>query len=306
MRMIARACPVCETAAAARLLTAENIDEGRLGRSAFASRKIPEYMHYRLNECQTCDVVYADPIPAADELGAAYRDANFDSGEAARCAARTYGRLLKSLSLPDKSSAIDIGTGDGAFIKELLAFGFEDVLGLEPSTEAIESAAPNIRLYIRHGLFTSTIVAAESQSLITCLQTIEHVPDPLALCREAMKLLKPGGALLIACHNRCSVVNRLLGMRSPIIDIEHLQLFSPRSARRLLEKAGFANVSIRSYVNRYPLNYWMRLFPIQGKVKSIAISLTEKSAVGRIRLPTPAGNMAVVGYRPMQWRSKGD
>ena len=45
---------------------------------------------------------------------------------------------------------------------------------------------------------------------------------------------------MIVCHDRRAPLNRALGARSPIMDIEHLQLFSQASARALLERTGFA------------------------------------------------------------------
>ena len=56
--------------------------------------------------------------------------------------------------------------------------------------------------------------------------------------KEAFRILKPGGAIFLIGHNRRrSLSARLLGRRSPIFDIEHLQLFSPRSLRQLLISA---------------------------------------------------------------------
>jgi len=297
--MIDRACPVCETSAFAKVFAESTVDAGKLNQFAFASRKVPEYMHHRLMHCEQCDLLYADPVPAPEELSIAYRDAAFDSGEEAGFAARTYGRLLPGIErlLPDKIGALDIGTGDGAFLAELLSRGFTQVQGVEPSSAPIAAAEASIRPLIRHGIFNSADNQSASLALVTCFQTIEHLSDPLAVCRDVLKLLKPGGAMLIACHNRRATTNRLLGRRSPIFDIEHLQLFSPRSAIQLLQNAGFGAVSVQTYVNRYPLHYWARLFPMPSGVKARVIPMMKAIGVGHLAMPMPAGNMAVVGYR---------
>ncbi len=41
-----------------------------------------------------------------------------------------------------RDGALDIGTGDGAFLAELLRAGYTDVIGIEPSSAPIEAAAP--------------------------------------------------------------------------------------------------------------------------------------------------------------------
>ena len=194
-------------------------------------RKRPEYMHWQLAQCLCCDLLYADPAPRPDDLAALYRQADFDSRREAHSAAATYGRLLPRIvpHLPDCRGAVDVGTGDGAFLAELIAHGFNDVGGIEPSTAPIEAADPAVRPLIRHDVFHSGSFEPESLSLITCFQTIEHLADPLSFCRCAWTALKPGGALFLVGHNRRAFSAKVLGRKSPIFDIEHLQLFSLES-----------------------------------------------------------------------------
>jgi len=252
--LVARACPVCGATESTPFAPA-NLDAESLGAFAFASRKLPEYMHFALVTCPTCDLLYANPGPAPGVLEQLYREAAFDAGEESGLAAVTYARQLAKLALPDKRGALDIGTGDGAFLAELLARGFTEVAGVEPSAAPVAQARPEVRPLIRHALFRAADFTPASFNLVTCFQTIEHVPDPLGLCRDARALLRPGGALYLVCHNRRALLARALGMKSPIFDVEHLQLFSPASVRALLERAGFSRVETRPLVNRYPLSY---------------------------------------------------
>ena len=80
-----------------RELAAARIDAGALDEYAFASRKFPEYMHHRLVECPTCDVVYASPVLDLGGIDAAYDAAAFDSKEEATFASRTYAGLVRPL-----------------------------------------------------------------------------------------------------------------------------------------------------------------------------------------------------------------
>ena len=97
-----------------------NIDHEKLDAFAFASRKMPEYMHHRLVECPTCDVLYANPRPGRGRSSAqAYHEAAYDSQDEARFAARAYASFLPKIKahLPDLKGALDIGAGDGAFLR---------------------------------------------------------------------------------------------------------------------------------------------------------------------------------------------
>jgi len=294
---VARPCPLCGSDDDAAVIAPSTVDESTLDRFAFASRKLPEYMHHRLVRCPVCTLVYASPVPDAASLAEAYEDAAFDSGVEAQFASHTYAALVRPLlaRLPRPLRALDVGTGDGVFLERLLELGIDDVSGVEPSAAPVAAAAPRVRDRIVQDVFRAERFEPGSLSLITCFQTIEHVPDPLVFCRDAAGLLAEGGVLMIVCHDWRARVNRALGRRSPIYDIEHVQLFSATSARALLERSGLADVRVRGIRNRYPASYWTRLAPLPRVVKSRALGLLDGSVVGRVAVSLPVGNLVVTG-----------
>lgn len=300
MEMISRACPLCGSSDTSRVFAEANVETERLDSFAFASRKMPEYMHYRLIDCPSCDLLYATPLPSEEYLAAGYGEAAYDSGVEAHYAAATYAHLLAAFTgrLPNRHGALDIGAGDGAFLEYLLECGFDGVVGVEPSRAPIAAARTDIRPLLREGIFRSDDFIPDSFSLVTCFQTLEHLPDPLAMTREVYRLLKPGGAAFFICHNRRALSARLLGRKSPIFDIEHLQLFSPLSARYLLEQAGFTDLMVQRVVNRYPLRYWLRLLPLPQGIKRSLIATLDRMGVGGWSVSIPAGNIALIGFKP--------
>lgn len=301
MKMISRHCPLCGSPDTSGIFAEANFDIDRLDSFAFASRKMPEYMHYRLVSCPACDLLYSSPLPHEDFLTRGYEDAAYDSGVEAQYAAATYARLLSGFvdRLPDRHGALDVGAGDGAFLERLLEYGFDQVVGVEPSRAPVAAARAEVRSLIREGNFDCEDFTSGSFSLITCFQTLEHIYDPLAMTQGVLRLLKPGGAAFYICHNRRALSARLLGRKSPIFDIEHLQLFSPHSARYLLEHTGFTNVALMPVFNRYPLRYWLKLLPLFTKeVKRSLIEIFDRTGVGDLTLQIPCGNIAVVGFKP--------
>jgi len=302
MEMIFRSCPLCGSSNTGRIFAKADFDVERLDSFAFASRKMPEYMHYQLIDCPTCDLLYASPLPRKETLEHGYCDANYDSGVEAHYAAETYAGFLSTIigRLPDRHGALDIGAGDGAFLEHLQEYGFDGIVGIEPSRAPIAAAHADVRPLIREGLFSGDDFPPNSFSLVTCFQTLEHLHDPLEMVRAVRKLLKPGGAVFFICHNRHALSARLLGRKSPIFDIEHLQLFSPRSAHYLLEKCGFEYLRGEEILNRYPLRYWCRLLPLPRKVKHLFIRLLDRLGIGKLPLSVPAGNIAVVGFKTVE------
>jgi SAM-dependent methyltransferase len=297
-QLVARTCPGCG-ASDSRPFADANIDPEALDAFAFASRKLPEYMHYALVLCQKCDLLYANPAPDRKSLEAAYHDAAFDASDESHYAGLTYAGYLPRIAaqLANRDGALDIGTGDGAFLEQLKLHGFTNVIGVEPSAAPVAAAKPEIRPLIRHTPFRCADFAPASFGLVSCFQTIEHVHDPLSLCEDSLRLLRPGGALFLVCHNRRALVARAMGLKSPIFDIEHLQLFSAKSVRALLMRAGFSRVSVHTVVNRYPINYWARLSPIPGAWKPRALEMLRSSGLGRFTVAAPAGNLAAIAYK---------
>ena len=277
----------------------EHVALNRLDGFAFASRKFPEYMHFRQVRCKNCDVVFASPVPDSSWVRSAYRDASFDAGSESACAAMSYGEVVKQIlpSLPETHGALDIGAGDGAFLMELKALGFVHVMGVEPSVEPVRSAAPEIAPMIRNEFFSADNFQRESLDLVTCFQTLEHVEDPLELCRSVHGLLVRGGAFVTVAHDFRAPLARLFGRKSPIYDIEHLQLFSRTSLERLLSTAGFADVSVYGLCNAYPLHYWLRLAPLPSMVKQFLCRRARSSILGQRLIRAKVGNLIAIGYR---------
>jgi SAM-dependent methyltransferase len=295
-----RTCPLCNSPDQSKVIAESNIDLEKLNRFSFASRKIPEYMHPRLIECPTCRLLYGSPVLNPESLADAYHQADFDSGKEAGYAGRTYATETKKVvrHLPDLDGALDIGTGDGAFLERLLELGFRNVAGVEPSVAPYQAAKPENRKMIRLGLFDPADFEVGKLSLATCFQTMEHVPDPLGIAAGVRPLLKPGGAFVIVVHNRNALSAKILGFKSPIFDIEHLQLFNPETARSLFERAGYRNIRVSALYNRYPLSYWLKLLPFPEGIKSGFLRTIEISGLGRVPISLPAGNLVCVGYAP--------
>jgi SAM-dependent methyltransferase len=75
---------------------------------------------------------------------------------------------------------------------------------------------------------------------ITFSHVIEHLPNPLDSLQRSLRLLKPGGRLVVVTPNGQSLGARYFGPDWVAWDPpRHLHVFTPRSLRRLLLGSGF-------------------------------------------------------------------
>ncbi|HET7175766.1 MAG TPA: class I SAM-dependent methyltransferase [Gammaproteobacteria bacterium] len=295
-----RACPICDTPSeVAKLFMEESIDQAKLSGFSYASRKEPEFMCHRLVQCPACDLVYVNEPPKQDELAAAYHVAEYDSSEEADDAASAYIRAVEPVlaRLPQKQRALEIGTGTGIFLEKLASAGFSELVGVEPSSAAIAAAPERRRAWIREGIFREEDFEPGSFDLICCFMTMEHVADPGSIARSAFRLLRKGGVFVTVTHDYRSLVNRVLGRRSPIIDIEHMQLFSARSIRELFVRNGYSQVEVEVFSNTYPLQYWMRLAPLPRVAKRMTVSMLAALRMNRLHFTFNVGNTCAYGFR---------
>lgn len=99
-------------------------------------------------------------------------------------------------------------------------------------------------------------------------------------------------------HDYRAWTARVLRERSPIFDIEHLQLFSRVSLKCLYESSGYEKVEVGRTTEIYPLVYWLKLSPLPSGAKKIVSRLTVQSGFSQISIPLRAGNLWAFGVKP--------
>jgi SAM-dependent methyltransferase len=295
-----RRCPVCfDSNKNSVIFQNENIDKKKITSFTYASRKNPEFMCHEMVRCLNCDLVYVTAPPDKLKLSEAYHTADYDSSEEALDAAETYINHINEVvsKLNSKSKILEIGSGSGDFLYNLKKKGFANLTGIEPSISAINSAHPEIKSHLQEGIFQVDNFQEMKYDLVCCFMTLEHVYDPREISESVNKILKKGGYFVMVVHNYRSLVNRILGRKSPIIDIEHMQLFSKKSIGLLFNKTNYQDIQIKDFYNHYPIKYWIRLSPIPNLIKNIFIKLLHKFNLGNFKIKINVGNIMVSGRK---------
>jgi SAM-dependent methyltransferase len=144
------------------------------------------------------------------------------------------------------ASVIDIGCGGGAFLDLIKGFAGSTV-GVEPAGYYHEGLSRK-----GHLTYASTSEALErwenQLDLAVSFSVLEHVDDPLSFLREAKRLLKKDGRLIISTPNRNDwLLDLLPDAYAPFFyRTAHRWYFTPDSLRALADRAGFTSISVRT------------------------------------------------------------
>ena len=102
---------------------------------------------------------------------------------------------------------VDIGCG-GGILAEALAHKGAEVTGIDLAELSLKVARLHLHeseLDIDYQLISAEEFAEQNTAqfdVVTCLEMLEHVPDPGAIIDAAARLLKPGGRLFLSTLNR--------------------------------------------------------------------------------------------------------
>lgn len=199
---------------------------------------------YGLSRCPDCGFIYASPRPNQDELVAFYNehgDYNSDpepiSPEAARRRTAHYAGLIAK-GRPEARRILEIGGLHGEALYGLMQRGYE-VEGADINQAAIGYAARHYGILIHEGE-TPPEDRAGSFDVLILSHVIEHILDPVAFLRNAGRFLAPGGMVLLEIPGVDTVLFDLFRQDYNMVrPPEHIDFFTRKTARLLLEKAGF-------------------------------------------------------------------
>ncbi len=223
--------------------------------------------------CNDCGLGRLDPLPDLEEVRSFYPDEYY--GEPGTKFQPQVEGLVRwvgerhvsflSRALPAGARVLDVGCGRGVVLGALANRGFE-VHGVEISKEATVGADPRARIRIAPQL-SDAGYEADFFDEVLIWHVLEHLHDPRGTLEEALRILRPGGRLVVAVPNFSSLQARWSGAAWFHLDApRHLYHFPLSSLVRLVEEVGFSIESqhhfslrqnpfgwIQSLLNRFPV-----------------------------------------------------
>ena len=114
---------------------------------------------------------------------------------------------IKSFVNLQGKKVVDIGCG-GGILAESIAQSGADATGIDLSEKALKVAelhALEVGANLTYRSISAEALAAEQPEqydVVTCMEMLEHVPDPASVVQACAKLCKPGGTLFFSTLNR--------------------------------------------------------------------------------------------------------
>ena len=212
---------------------------------------------FDFRECRRCGTLFISPRPTAALLQVYYAEAEgakfwnrhvFPASADIRRERifRPRLRLVADVTVGRPvDTLVDVGAGFGWFAALCVEEGLaRRVIAVEPNPELADSCRRTKAVEVIEAPIEEChdLLAAD---VITCFELIEHLFDPFDLLRACRQGLRRGGLFICTTPNWEGFDVALLRARSDnVAGPRHLQLFTPRALRGLLERVGFGEVVI--------------------------------------------------------------
>ncbi len=114
---------------------------------------------------------------------------------------------IESITNLEGKRVLDVGCGGGILAESLSKAG-ATVTGIDLSTKALKVAELHqleSGTTVRYRSISAEDLAKEepqSYDVVTCMEMLEHVPDPASIVRACANLCKPGGHIFFSTLNR--------------------------------------------------------------------------------------------------------
>jgi SAM-dependent methyltransferase len=204
-----------------------------------------------MSRCGGCGTVFVDPVPDAATLAAAY-PADFYGvrrGETERIEEWFLARRLRIAGPVAGRHVLDVGSGDGKFLRRCRDAGAGSVTGVEPSATG-RTATEVLGIGVVGGL--DELPAGKTYDLVTMWHAFEHAPDPAATAASVAGRVAPGGRLVLALPNVESWEAERFGNDWFHLDLPRHLVFPPAVAlRSLVEREGLRHVRTHRFSAEY-------------------------------------------------------
>ncbi|MBI5449198.1 class I SAM-dependent methyltransferase [Candidatus Gottesmanbacteria bacterium] len=298
--MIATVCALCGKNQDTRELYPATFGLKSISHATFSARRVPDQVHYRLVKCDRCGLIFSNPIFSPAEITKFYHRSICTYDEQITYVTETYLASFEMIrrKIPKQPKVLEVGCGNAFFLEKLRVRIGAKVWGVEPGESMVAQAPASVQKHIICDIFKPHQFKNNTFDVVFCFHTLDHMTDPNSFVREAFRILKPGGFVMVVVHDTDGWSVKLFGERSPIFDIEHIYLFNKKTLAQLFRNHKFGVVDAFDLRNTYPVSYWLRMSGFPSYVKEVGQKVLSILGLSHIPFSFPGGNIAFIAQKP--------
>ncbi len=160
---------------------------------------------------------------------------------------------LKHIAIEKHYTILDVGCGGGRTVHKLAGIATEGkVYGIDFSEESVTASRGTNKLLIemgrveiRHGSVSSLPFSDHMFDLVTAVETHFYWPDLVADMQEVLRVLKPGGKLIIIAEGyKGGKSDRYQKLVEKLVELMKIPWLSVYEQSELFSKAGYADIEM--------------------------------------------------------------
>jgi SAM-dependent methyltransferase len=182
-----------------------------------------------------------------------------------------YPMMAKELDLRPEDVLLEVGCGSARLLAEQ-ASHVRSIAGLDASEIQVRMARERLAERIAAG--TAEVVLGDAMALpwedgrfsvVSCLNCLKFVPDPPKALAEMHRVLRPDGRLVVTIDKQADKWGR-----SNEVDAMGQWQWGMDDCRRMMEEAGFADVSVADMPTRLGLQFVRGTKPASPPVTDVS------------------------------------
>jgi 2-polyprenyl-3-methyl-5-hydroxy-6-metoxy-1,4-benzoquinol methylase len=191
--------------------------------------------HLSIFLCNKCGFKFCQEASTITKFYEEMKDEDYIEGENPRA---TQAKKLIDYALKWKSGSeeklLDVGAGAGILVKEATNIGFL-AEGIEPSEYLTDRARKN-NINVHRGVLDDYKFSYKFD-VITCIDVIEHVSDPIKLLKGIFANLEKNGIAIIVTPDIDSLMSKIMKWKWWHIRVAHVAYFNKKTLEIALNKA---------------------------------------------------------------------
>jgi 2-polyprenyl-3-methyl-5-hydroxy-6-metoxy-1,4-benzoquinol methylase len=195
----------------------------------------------RIEQCQSCGFKQCVDLNSVLSFYQDLEDPAYDEGREQR--GLQARKILEAVNAFARGKRLlDVGAASGILLEQAAKIGFDGV-GVEPSRQ-LARAAVERSLKVHLGTFPHAEIVGP-YDVITLVDVIEHVPNPVKLLKDIADHLAPDGVGVLTTPDVEALSARILGSRWWHFRVAHIGYFSKETTTKALSAAGLEVLKIQ-------------------------------------------------------------